>query len=286
MNKSILRIAAFCALGIATSAAAEELATPPASFVTAQVPYLAWTGLYVGINGGYAWSNPSISYAANDPASLAGICATPGGARCILSTDFNRDGGLFGGQIGFNWQFNSLWLAGVEADYQWSDLTGTGNSTARVGGVTGTSAVTATDTVRSFGTLRARLGVLPLQSLLLYGTGGLAVGQVSENLNLTAASNGGQTLGGFSYGCTAGNSCFAGSASQTRIGYSAGAGAELAITTDITLKAEALYVYLGASSATATATALNAPGTTPSSFTGNFSSAGFIIARGGLNYRF
>jgi outer membrane immunogenic protein len=280
----MLRIAAFCALGIATSAAAEEMATPPSSFVTAKVPYLAWSGVYFGINGGYAWSNPSVSYVANDPASQAGTCAIPGGIQCIPTSDFKRDGGLFGGQVGYNWQFNSLWLAGVEADYQWSDLTGTGNSPFRLIGGTGTSTMTATETVHSFGTLRARLGALPFQSLLLYGTAGLAVGQASENLTLTSGSTVARTAGSYGYSCTAGNSCFAGSASQTRIGWTAGVGAELAITTNLTLKGEALYVHLEAPSATATA--INSAGMTPSSFTGNFSYVYFIVARGGLNYRF
>jgi outer membrane immunogenic protein len=284
VNKNILRIAAFCALGIASSAIAEEMATPPSSFVTARVPCLAWSGLYFGINGGYAWSTPSVSYVANDPASQAGTCAIPGGAKCIPTSDFNRDGGLFGGQVGYNWQFTSLWLAGVEADYQWSDLTGTGNSPFQFIGGAGTSTMTATETVRSFGTFRARLGALPFQSLLLYGTAGLAVGQVSENLTLTSGSTVARKAGGYGYSCTAGNSCFAGSASQTGVGWTAGAGAELAITTNLTLKGEALYVHLEAPGATATA--INSAGMTPSSFTGSFSYVDFIVARGGLNYRF
>jgi opacity protein-like surface antigen len=104
--------------------------------------------------------------------------------------------------------------------------------------------MTATETVRSFGTFRARLGALPFQSLLLYGTAGLAIGQVSENLTLTSGSTVARTSGGYGYSCTAGNACFAGSASQTRVGWAAGAGAELALTTNLTLKGEALYVHL------------------------------------------
>jgi outer membrane immunogenic protein len=286
VSKSILRIVAFCALGIASSAVAEEMATPPSSFVTARVPYLAWSGLYFGINGGYAWSNPSVSYVGNDPASQAGICFPPFGKTCFpASADFNRDGGLFGGQIGYNWQFTSLWLAGVEADYQWSDLTGAANALTQVsGGIKSPGTIAATETVHSFGTFRARVGALPFQSLLLYGTAGLAVGQVSENLTLTSALTTASTLGGYGYSCTAGNSCFAGSASQTSVGWTAGAGAELAITTNLTLKGEALYVHLEAPSATATA--INSAGMRPSSFTGNFSDVYFIVARGGLNYRF
>jgi opacity protein-like surface antigen len=68
------------------------------------------------------------------------------------------------------------------------------------------------------------------------------------------------------------------------VGWTAGAGAELALTTSLTLKGEALYVHLEAPSAIATAN--NGAGVTPSSFTGNFSDVYFLVARGGLNYRF
>jgi outer membrane immunogenic protein len=285
--KSILRIAAFCVVGFATGAVAEEMATPPSSFVTTRVPYLAWSGFYFGINGGYAWSNPAVSYVANDPASQVGICGTLGVANCT-NADFKRDGALFGGQAGYNWQINSLWLAGVEADYQWSDFAGSGNSSFRLRSalpaLSTTATTSATETIHSFGTIRARLGALPFQSLLLYGTGGLAIGQVSENLSLTSVATASQSLGGFSFHCTAGTTCFAGSGSQTRVGWTAGAGAELAITTNITFKGEALYVHLEAPSATATAT--NSAGLAPSAFNGNFSYVYFIVARAGLNYRF
>jgi outer membrane immunogenic protein len=68
------------------------------------------------------------------------------------------------------------------------------------------------------------------------------------------------------------------------VGWTAGAGAEFALTTNLTLKGEALYVHLERPSAIATA--INGAGMTPSSFTGNFSYVYFIVARGGLNYRF
>ena len=113
VKKDILCLSALLALS-ATGALAEEMASPPSAFVTGRQPYLSWTGVYAGINGGYTWSNPNVSYVANDAASIAGTCAVPGGLKCIPTADFKRDGGLFGGQVGFNWQFNTLWLAGVE----------------------------------------------------------------------------------------------------------------------------------------------------------------------------
>jgi outer membrane immunogenic protein len=285
VKKSIFCLSALLALG-STGALAEEMATPPSSFVTTRMPYLAWTGLYAGINGGYAWSNPNISYVANDPASRAGTCSVLGSLTCIPTADFKRDGGLFGGQVGFNWQFSADWLAGVEADYQWSDFTGTGSSSFHLGGTGGAtvlSTMTATEKVGSFGTLRARLGALPFQSLLLYGTGGLAVAQVKGSLALTPGATGpGVTSGGFSYKCTAGVTCFSGSSSQTVLGWTAGAGAEYAITSNVTFKTEVLYAHLEKPSTTATAIV----GAAPASFTGTFGYTYFIVVRGGLNYRF
>lgn len=286
MKKSIACIAALLALGM-TGAAAEEMSVPPSQYITARVPYLAWTGFYVGLNGGFAWGNSSVAFAANDPAALAGTCGAGGAPKgqCITSVDFRRDGAVAGGQFGFNWQVNSHWLVGAEADYQWSNLDGSVNSSFRLGGV-GTTNMVANQAVDSFGTVRARAGVVLAPPLLLYGTGGFALGQVRENLNVPGvATKGLPPTGGFSYSCTAGLPCFAGSASQTLFGWSAGAGAEYAITSSLIFRTELLYVHLSAPTVTVTATAV-AAGTAPASIAAGFSSVYFAVMRAGLNYKF
>ncbi len=288
MKKSITCIAVLLAFGM-TGATAEEMAVPPSQFITStRVPYLAWTGFYVGINGGYAWGNSSVAYRANDPAALAGTCGGGGApgpkGQCITSVDFRRDGAVAGGQFGFNWQVNSHWLVGAEADYQWSNLDGQVSSSFRLGNV-GATTMAVGQTVESFGTVRARAGVLLAPPLLLYGTGGFAFGQVHENLSVPAGASKGLTAGGFSYACTIGTACFAGSASQTLLGWSAGAGAEYAITSNLIFRTELLYVHLSAPTVTVAATAV-AAGTAPASFAAGFSSVYFAVMRGGLNYRF
>jgi outer membrane immunogenic protein len=285
VKKNIACIAALLAFGIA-NAAAEEMAVPPSQFITARVPYLTWTGFYVGINGGFAWGNSSVTFSANDPAALAGTCGGAGSPKgqCINGVNFHRDGGVAGGQFGYNWQVNSHWLVGAEADYQWSNLDGSVNSSFRLGNVGATNMV-ASQTVESFGTVRARAGVVLAPPLLLYGTGGFAFGQVHENLSVPAVATKGLTAGGFSYACTIGTACFAGAASQTLFGWSAGAGAEYAITSSLIFRTELLYVHLGAPTVTATAMAV-AAGTTPASIAAGFSSVYFAIVRGGLNYKF
>jgi outer membrane immunogenic protein len=285
VKKSIASIVALLAFGM-SGAMAEEMAIPPSQFITAKVPYLAWTGFYVGINGGFAWSNSSVAFAANDAASLAGTCGGGGAPKgqCINSVDFRRDGAVAGGQFGYDWQVNSHWLVGAEADYQWSNLDGSVSSSFRLGNV-GASNMVASQTVDSFGTVRARAGVLLAPPLLLYGTGGFAFGQVHETLSVPAVATKGLTAGGFSYACTIGTACFAGSASQTLFGWSAGAGAEYAITTNLIFRTELLYVHLSAPTVTVTATAA-AAGTAPASFAAGFSSVYFAVMRAGLNYRF
>jgi outer membrane immunogenic protein len=286
VKKSIACIATLLAFGIA-NATAEEMAVPPSQFITAAVPYLAWTGFYVGINGGYAWGNSSVAFTPNDPAAAAGTCGGGGAPKgqCIGSVDFRRDGAVAGGQFGFNWQVNSHWLIGAEADYQWSNLDGSVSSSFRLGNVGATNMV-ASQTVESFGTIRARAGVVLAPPLLLYGTGGLAFGQVHENLRVPAVATGGLSpAGGFSYACTIGTTCFTGSAAQTLFGWSAGAGAEYAITTNLIFRTELLYVHLSAPTVTAIATAV-AAGTSPASIAAGFSPVYFAVMRAGLNYKF
>jgi outer membrane immunogenic protein len=286
VKKSIACIATLLAFGIA-NATAEEMAVPPSQFITAAVPYLAWTGFYVGINGGYAWGNSSVAFTPNDSAAAAGTCGGGGAPKgqCIGSVDFRRDGAVAGGQFGFNWQVNSHWLIGAEADYQWSNLDGSVSSSFRLGNVGATNMV-ASQTVESFGTIRARAGVVLAPPLLLYGTGGLAFGQVHENLRVPAVATGGLSpAGGFSYACTIGTTCFTGSAAQTLFGWSAGAGAEYAITTNLIFRTELLYVHLSAPTVTAIATAV-AAGTSPASIAAGFSPVYFAVMRAGLNYKF
>lgn len=287
MRRSLLCVVALLTLGTA-GAAAEEMPTAPAYFLQGPTLTRPWTGFYVGANGGYAWSHSAVRYSPNDPASLAGTCGGVGKGTCINSISFNRDGPLAGGQIGWNWQLNANWLLGIEADYQWSDQTGTGSSPFHLGNVGGsgnTSTMVVNQTVNSFGTVRLRMGVIPMAPLLLYGTGGLAFGQVRQNFTMASASSGSVSSGGFSYLCTAGGgNCFAGSSTNTNVGYTVGGGAEYAITNNLTLKSELLYVDLGARSTNIAAQTVAA--TAPASFTGSTSSVNFIVARGGMNLRF
>lgn len=290
MKKFVLCVSALLALGVAR-ASADELATRPAGFSpynSGMVIQRLWTGFYLGINGGYAWPSSSVSYFTNDAAALAGTTGGNPRGQSIPSASESMYGPFGGGQIGYNLQLNA-WVAGVEADYDWSHFSASGTSTFRLGNV-GNSSLAINETMNSFGTVRARLGLTPVAPLLLYGTGGLAYGRIGENYNLTSTltSPGSGTLssGGYSYRCRAGTStCFAGSETKTVAGWTLGFGGEYLVTNNITFRAEFLYVSLPTPVGTfgALTTVAN---TAPASFTARFSRDNFGLLRGGLNLKF
>jgi outer membrane immunogenic protein len=112
------------ALGLTTSAFAADLpvAPPPRApvvYVPPVLPVYNWSGIYLGINGGYGfgsseWTDPQ------NPSSL-----TSGGSTS--SGSFNTNGGLVGGTLGVNFQTGGF-VFGVEGDWDWQGLQGTSNS--------------------------------------------------------------------------------------------------------------------------------------------------------------
>jgi outer membrane immunogenic protein len=284
---ALLVVGAFACAGVR----AGEMTSAPAVVITSPTGFLNWTGIYVGANGGFGWSSPTATYAANDPAAQAGTCGGTGRGQCIPQTDYGIKGPLFGGQAGFNWQFTSIWVAGVEADYQWANFSGQGYSPFHLGNVGSTSALTTMNvdqSIKSFGTARARVGIVPAAPVLAYVTGGLAFGQVNESFNLPSVGSGGLlTSGRYSYACgAAGSSCFAGSSSKSMVGWAVGTGAEYALANNVLLKGEVLFIDLGSSQGTVTAQQTTKTGPTAASFSASLSPASVLLARGGINFKF
>jgi outer membrane immunogenic protein len=207
---------AFC--GAPALAADMAVKAPP---MAAPAPVFSWTGFYVGGNAGYGWKDPTVSYSPNDAIAFDGTCGGGiFGGTCIPPASFNIGGALGGIQAGYNWQLNQQWIAGVEGDFDRSGIKGTGTSGFILGSFTpAPSSFVASEEIKWFGTIRARLGWLPTNSLLVYGTGGLAYGHIDQNATLNSvATTNLFTVGQFGYFCVAGPNCFVGSTSQTLIG--------------------------------------------------------------------
>jgi outer membrane immunogenic protein len=224
-------------------------------------PPYNWTGFYAGGNIGYSWGHADGSYTEE---------AFPAPFQ-TLSGSTSADGIIGGGQIGYNWQVNNVWLLGIEADFQGSGEKGSfTNGFPEEGECAGGCKVTHIQETKLswFGTVRGRIGVLINPTLLLYGTGGLAYGRIKVSGNLNDTTCGPACP--WSYGN-----------STTKTGWTAGAGIEGAIlnTRDWTWKIEYLYMDLGTVSGNGFDTDFSSPFTWNSKFTDN-------ILRFGVNYRF
>jgi outer membrane immunogenic protein len=200
-------------LAIGFALALSLASTVPAN---AYGPPFSWTGLYVGVNGGYSWGRASAD--ASVSGTVNGVPFEESGSR---SADIN--GWLGGGQIGYNLQSNG-WVFGVEADFQW---------TGQSGGISecfDPVCVKATLDLDWFGTVRGRVGYRVFPDTLLYFTGGLAYGHLSAN----ASASGIPVIGSASV-----------SDSETRTGWVIGGGLEWALDRSWRVKAEYLYMDLG-----------------------------------------
>jgi outer membrane immunogenic protein len=158
---------------------------------------------------------------------------------------------------------------------------GSGTGTSSFGGVILFSA-TADEHIRWFGTVRARVGFIPIENLLTYATGGFAYGRVEHTGNYV--NNGIFVLGNGGFGLLCTTTCFSGSSSETMSGWTAGGGLEYALSKNVTVKAEYLYVSLATNSFPEFA--LN-PFTVPqTSYNANYNRTTFNVVRAGLNFRF
>ncbi|MEK4035097.1 alginate export family protein [Methylocystis sp. IM2] len=211
-------------------------------------PAPSWRDIYVGLNGGGAWSNPTTQTvtAAVSPT----VASEPIAQASRLLDGGNRLAGFVGGlQLGANWRFDPGVVAGLEADLR--GVSGNTDTTMQgsVIGVGKTRYVNygqRTTTLNYLGTIRGRLGYLPTATLQLYGTGGLAYGGVISNTALFTAPNGNPTVSNW----TLSSAQFA----DSLIGWTAGGGVEWMFMPNWSAKAEYLYYNLG----NATATGYNA----------------------------
>jgi outer membrane immunogenic protein len=296
-----LSIAASAAIAVSVAAQAADLG-PPIS----KAPVTSWTGFYIGGSAGYGWSNSEV-----DPAATGALCnALENG--CLPSNVLTNaqvaavppallthpTGGLLGGQIGYNYQVGSM-VVGLEADLSWTSIEG---SDSRGGPVpivgfspdTVASSATADQRLRYLGTVRARAGYLPFDSLLAYVTGGLAYGQIASTTSISESFSANLACNiGTSFACDS-TSTALGSTSTTRAGWTVGGGLEYMFAQNWSLRGEYLYFNLGSVSYAAGAmTAINevnngtSVGTTASTVAVASRTTDFTgsIVRVGVNYK-
>jgi outer membrane immunogenic protein len=276
-------------LVLGSAAFAADLPAPvykaPAYKAPAAAPLYNWSGFYIGGNAGYGWgkANTDIADAGGDVFGLG-----PGGdpLPAFAHSDSGKlNGPNGGGQIGYNWQFAPMGVFGIEADLQatrqkhsnrFTDSFSLSDHVDNTNFLDGTIATDYEAKISWFGTVRGRLGYA-WNGVLLYGTGGLAYGEVGlSGTSVSTVTTSGAGLGENPPFTTVTAKSFAKSA--VNLGWTAGAGIEGALANNWTWKAEYLHMDLGSVSVSGIA-ATGATFTASSKFTDD-------IVRVGLNYRF
>src|SRR5438132_4522343 len=230
-----------------------------------------WTGIYFGVNAGYGWAQGSANTgfgggAANTALLIPAGATTPfglgetelGGTSRVGSS--SPRGGIAGGQVGFNWQAGMV-VFGAEFDAQWS---GQSNAvslicTPPIPGCTATEAVK----IRSLTTGRARIG-LAFDWLMPYVTAGGVLVNARDDLtvNVGGASANFQPL------------------SNTTLGWTAGAGVDVALSSNWSARFE--YLHIRANGITSSVLIPGFLGNGTASETASYRDN---IVRVGLNYR-
>jgi outer membrane immunogenic protein len=212
----------------AASAADLRVRAPAAPAAAVMAPIYDWNGFYIGIQGGYGWGNLDWTF-----------------VNAGTTADHRTRGGLFGGTAGVNFQAGN-WVFGIEGDYAWASINGSA--------VCPGPAFDCRSRLESFGTARGRIG-MAWDSMLIYGTGGLAFGD--QNIRTVEIATGN----------TVGSNVF-------KLGWTAGGGIEWGFAPGWSAKVEALYFDLGTDRHI-----VAGPDPVDARHDG-------VIIRGGLNYRF
>lgn len=255
---SIALIAAASTIALTQIASAADLPVKAPRYAPPPPPLpLSWTGWYVGLNAGGDWgtsdSSTTVGTGGGFFSFAGGSCFT---TSCQVnipdvasagdqSTDTNGFTG--GGQAGFNWQTGNIVL-GLETDFQYFRSAGSSSKTVPlISGLPGSVTVTSSMSTDWLFTLRPRLG-WAVNNWLFYATGGLAVTKLNADwtFNETRFSN-----------------SAAGSASETKAGWTVGGGVEAMLPGRWVIGAEYLYVNFDDVSATAGAnlpSGCNGPG--------------------------
>lgn len=221
MNRFLLSAVGLVAM--ATSSSAADMAPRPYTkappVMVAPAAY-DWSGIYIGANGGYGWSQKCFDYA-----GVVGLLL----ANPIRDNCFDATGAVAGGQIGYRWQAGA-WVFGLEAQYDWADLRGSAVSTLF-------PLTSARARIDSFGLYTAQIGYA-WNNALLYVKGGAASASDRYESFVTATN------------------VVTGTARETRWGGTVGVGLEYGFSPNWSLGFEYDHLFLGSRNVAITTPAL------------------------------
>ncbi len=218
-----------------------------------------WTGIYVGATGGGGSTRSTNTYTTVPTAAVAAVVVAP--PPFVTSDAVTLRNVSGGGEVGFNLQFANL-VIGLASDLA-SGSQSASNALATCVAATASCGTTTfarayTERIAWFGTTRGRAGVA-FDRVFAYATGGVAYAEVKIDSATTIVVPG-VAVPGVAFvppAITLGTVNL--STSQTKAGWVAGAGFEVAVIGNLSFKVEYLHVDFGtlSSSATMAPTTLN-----------------------------
>lgn len=214
---------------------------PRAEAPVRQASTKSWSGSQLGGSNGGSFANNSFV----EPGSYICPVGTYLGVDCYETPFSFRETApsyTFGGYYGYNIQLGAF-VVGVEGDasYKNSKSSVTQITETPVAGAYRYDSFTGTLKQGWDGSVRGRLGVLITPTMLIYGTGGVAFGQVSGSLSYYGQICGGSPcLPTWDYYSTSYTSF-----SETRVGATGGVGVEMQLFGPWTARLEYRYTDLG-----------------------------------------
>jgi outer membrane immunogenic protein len=181
----------------------------------------SWSGPYIGVVGGFGWGDSDFASDVVDATDNSVIIES-------LNGTIKVEGFLLGGQLGYDFDLGNGFVLGVVGDMSWSNMDGDTCVEDAPGCDGSPDDSYASADVNWLGMIRGRAGYA-LGSLLIYGTGGLAIADADSSVTFIEGGADPKR-----------------SDSNTHIGWVIGAGAEFRISDNMSLGAEYLRVETGA----------------------------------------
>ncbi len=200
MKNSVLAAIAVAALYVMPAFAADMPQKAPV-YKAPPAPQWSWTGLYAGV---YAGVGLNRSHGLDPTGAVAG------------EIDYLGSGFTGGATVGYNWQFDPHWVAGIEGDIGWLGLSHSAPNFQDF---------TVNSKTSSLGTLRGRIGYTSTGATLAYVTAGAAWVHFDDQVFNPPG--------------------FSAESSKTKLGYAVGSGVETRLGGNWTAKSESLFVDVG-----------------------------------------
>lgn len=228
MNKKVAIAGLIVLMSVGAYAGGPTTLDAPESTALIAAPDPEWQGFYIGANGGYSWRQVHTDFS-----------PTSGIPFNSATASMDRTGGLFGAQVGYDWQFgeDQNVLLGVETDIQKTWVDGRVHHKAvgngALAGTTLDRVLYSQEQLTWFGTLRPVIGFLTEDNKwLVYITGGMSYGHLEES-------------GDADFRPTDEHNYIA-SKNPTQVGWVAGAGLEWKFSPNMSAGMQYLYYDLGA----------------------------------------